>query len=153
MLSFLASFLPEVPPVLFMGVLGTAGWGLYIWNQIAKIRRGGKTEIQQPLSIELTKRLVTHDQFDEFRLETKQTAQELAARIKSVDDDRRGSVARCYDNNREMIRTMSDELGNDIDELRSQLREDVGGVHTRINEILSALSVLKGAFEESRRKS
>jgi hypothetical protein len=131
--------------ILASSVLGNLAsvWALFAKRKIAPT----------PLPVEIVKQLVTHEEFERFESETRDGLKALDMRISKADQDRRESVSRCYKHTEEMVEKMRNELKAEQKELRIQLREDVGGVHDRINDVFAELKELRGAFNQSQKEA
>ena len=77
---------------------------------------------------------------------------DLKARVDKMSDEIRQGFERLDHKRSQSIAGLHDDLQNSSATIRAEVKEDISGVHTRINEVLEAVSELKGRITEGFRK-
>jgi len=128
------------------GLGGAAGFAVAMRSLLRN-----PTSFPQPMLVELAKEFTPLDRTERLESEVRSGFAAVGEKLIKVDADRRQSVNRCYENTERLVGEMREEMRDEQTALRKQLRDDNQGLNARINDILSAVSKLSGAFEESRR--
>lgn len=142
--------MPEVDPVFLLSFLSAVLLCLIIFNQ-ARRALGKEGKIPQPLHVELAKEFTPLERTEKLEHEVRRGFSCIGTQIAKVESDRRASVSRVYETTRTSIAEIRGELKGDNEKLRTELRTDlrqmhesVDGLHTRINDVLKAVSRLEG---------
>lgn len=137
--------MPDIEPAFLLSLLGAVLLLLIIYNQARKAM--GKAGVPQPLVVELQKDFTPLERTEELEREVREGFDKMGKQISSVDGERRASVGRAHAKTEALIKDLRDELRDDNNTFRAEMREDIKGVHNRVNDVLGAVSRLEGMME------
>ncbi len=105
---------------------------------IKELRKKEAPALPQPLSVR------THDTFVPFAQHN-----ELKTRVDKISDDIRTGFDRLDQKRSVSIAGLHEDLHEAVASMRSEVKGDISAVHNRMNEILAAVSELRGRISES----
>lgn len=138
--------MPEFDPTFMAGLLVSCGALLWIANQVKHLL--GHNKAPQPFAVMAAEKFCPLVAHEECKRETKARFAEVEQRLNHIDQVREESLSKLYEATAASLEKTRLESKNDIRSLHAEIKADIGGVHDRINDVLSAVSTLKGAMEK-----
>ena len=124
-----------------------------IWAMTLGRNRAQKIEPPQPLEVRAAADYASRHSVDELGKKVDANHKDALDRIAALDETRRVSVSKVYEAMRAEAKAARDEQAAEIRELRSEVREDMRGIHERLTDIAASVGAATGELKRVQKGS